>query len=51
VLKDKGAKNNKITMYSDEEMKQAGQMIYHSSWVPAFKSREIMDWVYSQKKQ
>lgn len=51
VLKDQGAKNNKITMYSDEEMKQAGQMIYHSSWVPAFQSREIMDWVYSQKKQ
>ncbi len=51
VLKDQGAKNNKITMYSDEEMKQAGQMIYHSSWVPAFRSREIMDWVYSQKKQ
>nr|WP_314465036.1 prolyl oligopeptidase family serine peptidase [uncultured Clostridium sp.] len=51
VLKDQGARNNKITMYSDEEMKQAGQMIYHSSWVPAFQSREIMDWVYSQKKQ
>nr|WP_288825421.1 prolyl oligopeptidase family serine peptidase [uncultured Clostridium sp.] len=51
VLKDQGAKNNKITMYGDEEMKQAGQMIYHSSWVPAFRSREIMDWVYSQKKQ
>ena len=51
VLKDQGAKNNKITMYSDEEMKQTGQMIYHSSWVPAFQSREIMDWVYSQKKQ
>ena len=51
VLKDQGAKNNKITMYSDEEMKQAGQMIYHSSWVLAFRDREIMDWVYSQKKQ
>ena len=50
VLKDKGAQNNRITMYSDEEMKQAGQMIYHSSWVPALKSREIMDWVYKQKK-
>ncbi|WP_277410023.1 hypothetical protein [Lacrimispora xylanisolvens] len=50
VLKDKGAQNNRITMYSDEEMKQAGQMIYHSSWVPALKSREIMDWVYNQKK-
>jgi predicted peptidase len=51
VLKDQGAENNKITMYSDEEMKQAGQMIYHSSWVLAFRDREIMDWVYSQKKQ
>lgn len=51
VLKEKGAQNNKITMYTDEEMQNAGQKIYHSSWVPVFQNKEIMDWVYAQSKK
>ncbi|WP_124067320.1 prolyl oligopeptidase family serine peptidase [Clostridium sp. E02] len=50
VLKEMGAKNNKLTLYTDEEMKAAGQTIYHSSWVLALKDKEMMDWIYSQNK-
>lgn len=50
VLNDMGAVNNKLTLYTDEEMKEAGQTIYHFSWVPVLQDKEMMDWLYSQSK-
>lgn len=51
VLQEMGAKNNKITMYSDDEMENAGQHgSYHGSWAVALEDNEILSWVYQQKK-
>ncbi|MFV0518934.1 MAG: LysM peptidoglycan-binding domain-containing protein [Lachnospirales bacterium] len=50
ILEKMGAKENKLTVYTDEEMQAAGQFFYHSSWVPALVDEEIIDWLYSQSK-
>lgn len=51
VLQEMGAKNNKITLYSDEEMENAGQHgSYHGSWAVALEDDEMLSWVYEQKK-
>ena len=48
ILKDMGCKNNKIKIYSDDEMEAAGQhMVYHASWALAFEDKDILDWVYA----
>ena len=50
VLEDMGAKNNKMTLYTDAEMLEAGQTFFHSSWVLAFNNQEMIDWIYDQVK-
>lgn len=51
VLKEMGAENNKITIYSDEEMENAGQHgSYHGSWAVALEDNEMLSWVYDQVK-
>ena len=51
VLQEMGAKNNKITLYSDEEMENAGQHgSYHGSWAVALEDDEMLSWVYEQEK-
>ncbi len=51
VLEDMGAQNNKMSLYTDEEMVAGGQTFFHSSWVLAFNDQEIIDWVYDQVKE
>jgi predicted peptidase len=50
ILQKMGAKNNKITLYSNEEMQQSGALFYHASWIPAFNDKEIINWIYKQSK-
>ena len=50
VLEEMGAKQNKITMYTNEEMSAKGLLSLHSSWIMAFNDPEIMKWVYDQYK-
>ena len=42
VLQEMGAKNNKITLYSDEEMENAGQ---HGSWAVALDYYDRFEWL------
>ncbi len=50
VLEEMGAKQNKITMHTNEEMSAKGLLSLHSSWIMAFNDPEIMKWVYDQYK-
>ncbi len=51
ILEKKGAVNNKITLYTDEEMEAAGQHgAYHGSWAVALEDQEMLDWVYQQQR-
>lgn len=51
VLNEMGAKNNKITMYTDDEMAANNVESLHSSWVVAFNDPEIIKWTYEQIKE
>lgn len=52
ILNEMGAKNNRLTLYTNEEMENAGQHgSYHGSWAVALQDKEILNWVYDQKKQ
>lgn len=51
VLNEMGAENNRITMYSDEEMSASKMPSLHSSWVMAFNDPEIIKWVYEQSRK
>lgn len=50
VLKEMGAEHNKITLYTDQEMLDAGVSFYHGSWIPAFNDTDVTDWIYSKCK-
>lgn len=50
ILQDMGAKDNRITLYSDEEMRNKGQEFYHSAWVLALDNKEVLEWVYEQSR-
>lgn len=51
ILEKSGCTNNKIKLYSDEEMEDAGQHgVYHASWAVALDDKSIKDWVYEQHK-
>ena len=48
ILKKMGAKKNKITLYSDEEMEKGGvHSIYHGSWQLAYQDKDMLDWLMS----
>lgn len=52
ILKEMGAENNKLTLYTDEEMENAGQIgSYHGSWAVALEDSKMLSWVYDQVKQ
>jgi predicted peptidase len=50
VFKEMGAKKNKISMYTNEEMSAYGLLSLHSSWIMAFNDPEIIKWIYNQSK-
>lgn len=51
VLEKMGAKDNKLTLYTDDEMEAAGQHgSYHGCWAVAFEDKEMTDWVYAQSR-
>ncbi|MGT2750824.1 carboxylesterase family protein [Streptococcus orisasini] len=52
ILNEMGAKQNHITLYSDEEMEKAGvHNIHHGSWQLAYKDKKMLDWLFDQKKK
>lgn len=52
ILNEMGAKQNHLTLYSDEEMESAGvHDIYHASWQLIYQNKEMLDWLFQQKKQ
>ncbi len=52
ILKEMGAENNKLTLYTNEEMENAGQIgSYHGSWAVALEDSKMLSWVYDQVKQ
>ena len=50
ALKELGAENNKLTLYSDEEMLAGEQWFFHTSWVIAYNTPEMIDWIFTQSK-
>ncbi len=51
LLQEEGAQNNKLTLYSDQEMKDAHLIINHLAWELAYADDTMLKWVYSQKKK
>lgn len=51
ILKKKGAADNRLTMYTDEEMEAAGQHgIYHGAWAVGLENMDLLSWMYSQTR-
>ena len=50
ILSKMGGAENRLTLYTDQQMQDAGQSIYHFAWVPALNDKEMLDWVYAQSK-
>ncbi len=51
ILTEMGAKNNKITLYSNDEMEKAGvHAVYHGSWQIVYQDKEMLDWLIDQEK-
>ena len=50
ILQETGAKKNKITMYTNEEMNDKGLQSLHSSWIIAFNDLKMIEWVYEQRR-
>ncbi|MBD3948309.1 prolyl oligopeptidase family serine peptidase [Tuanshanicoccus lijuaniae] len=49
ILRGMGAKNNKITIYSDEAMEAAGlKKVYHGAWEIVYQNKEMLDWLVSK---
>lgn len=51
ILKEMGAEDNKITLYSNEEMEAGGvHDVYHASWQLAYQDKEMLNWLFEQQK-
>lgn len=49
ALEEKGATNNNLTLYSNEDMAAGGiEPIYHASWSIAYQNQEMIDWLFEQ---
>ncbi|MGX7048146.1 hypothetical protein RU86_GL001563 [Lactococcus piscium] len=50
ILKTNGAQNNKLTLYSDQEMEAAGvKKVYHPSWQLVYQDKQMLNWLFKQK--
>lgn len=53
ILKEKGAENNRITMWTDEDLENMGvePLAAHVAYNKALENQEMITWIYGQQRQ